>query len=131
LEQELIERIQENSRCAKAAELGSSSRVISRRALATAKLREIFFSRKSGVYFRLEKTPEKRGNLARKMSVLEADLASLVVRTNQLSGILDVSKNYVVVLTRSGVLEPLRKPNGTAVRGHYPLVASMQLSADT
>jgi hypothetical protein len=130
LEQELIERIQENSRCAKAAELGSSSRVISRRALATAKLREIFFSRKSGVYFRLEKTPEKRGNLARKMSVLEADLASLVVRTNQLSGILDVSKNYVVVLTRSG-LEPLRKPNGTAVRGHYPLVASMQLSADT
>jgi hypothetical protein len=60
------------------------------------------------------------------MSALEADLDSLVVRTNQLAGILDVSKNYVVVLTRSGVLEPLRKPNGTAVRGHYPLIASMQ-----
>ena len=60
------------------------------------------------------------------MSALEADLDSLVVRTNQLAGILDVSKNYVVVLTRSRVLEPLRKPNGTAVRGHYPLVASMQ-----
>jgi hypothetical protein len=56
----------------------------------------------------------------------EADLDSLVVRTNQLAGILDVSKNYVVVLIRSGVLEQLKKPNGVSVRGKYPLVAAVQ-----
>ena len=60
------------------------------------------------------------------MTVSETDLDSLVVGTSQLASTLDVSKNYVVVLTREGVLEPLRKPNGTAVRGRYPLIGSMQ-----
>jgi hypothetical protein len=92
----------------------------------TEDLREKIFHQKSGVYSPTRKTTPKRGIFARKMSVLETDLDSLVVRTNQLAGILDVSNNYVVVLTRSGVLEPLRKPNGTSVRGKYPLVTAVQ-----
>ena len=40
--------------------------------------------------------------------------------------ILDVSTNYVQDLTRRGVLEPLRKANGAAVRGRFPLVATVQ-----
>jgi hypothetical protein len=47
------------------------------------------------------------------MTVSEADLDALTVGTSQLAAALDVSKNYVVVLTRQGVLEPVKKPNGT------------------
>jgi hypothetical protein len=46
------------------------------------------------------------------MTVSEADLDALVVGTGQLAATLDVSKNYVVVLTIAGILEPLKKPNG-------------------
>ena len=59
------------------------------------------------------------------MTVSEADLEAIVVGTSQLAAALDVSTTYVADLTRSGILEPLRKPNGTAVRGRYPLVASV------
>ena len=60
------------------------------------------------------------------MAASEAELLALVVKTAQLAGILDVSTNYVQDLTRRGVLEPLRKPNGVAVRGRFPLVATVQ-----
>jgi phage terminase Nu1 subunit (DNA packaging protein) len=60
------------------------------------------------------------------MAASEADLDALVVGTAQLAGMLDVSTNYIQDLTRRGVLEPLRKPNGAAVRGRYPLVATVQ-----
>jgi hypothetical protein len=46
----------------------------------------------------------------------KADFDALTVGTSQLAAALDVSKNYVVVLTRQGVLEPLKKPNGTSRR---------------
>jgi phage terminase Nu1 subunit (DNA packaging protein) len=60
------------------------------------------------------------------MAASEAELDALVVGTAQLVGILDVSTNYVQDLTRRGVLEPLRKPNGATVRDRFPLVASVQ-----
>ena len=60
------------------------------------------------------------------MNVSEADLDGIVVTSSQLAGVLDVSTKYVAGLTRAGVLEPLKKPNGTAVRGRYPLVAVVQ-----
>ena len=69
-------------------------------------------------------------NLARKIHVSEADLDRIVVTSSQLAGVLDVSTKYVADLTRAGVLEPLKKPNGTAVRGRYPLVAVVNPSAD-
>jgi hypothetical protein len=50
------------------------------------------------------------------MTVSEADLEAIVVGTSQLAAALDVSTTYIADLIRQGVLEPLRKPNGTAVR---------------
>jgi hypothetical protein len=60
------------------------------------------------------------------MTVSEAELDALVVGTSQLAAVLDVSVAHISDLTRAGVLEQLRKPNGTAVRGRYPLVATVQ-----
>jgi phage terminase Nu1 subunit (DNA packaging protein) len=48
------------------------------------------------------------------------------VGTSELAGVLDVSTKYVADLTRGGVLEPVKRPNGTSVRGRYPLVAAVQ-----
>jgi phage terminase Nu1 subunit (DNA packaging protein) len=59
------------------------------------------------------------------MTVSETDLEAVVVGTSQLAAILDVSTTHISDLTRAGVLEPLRKPNGTAVRGRYALVATV------
>jgi phage terminase Nu1 subunit (DNA packaging protein) len=60
------------------------------------------------------------------MIVPQTDLDGIVVGTTQLAGVLDVSTKYVADLTRQGVLEPLKKPNGTAIRGRYLLVAAVQ-----
>jgi len=65
---------------------------------------------KNRISFGLEKSRENQVILARKMTVSEADLDALVVGTGQLAATLDVSKNYVVVLTIAGILEPLKKP---------------------
>jgi hypothetical protein len=56
----------------------------------------------------------------------QAELDELIVGTTELAGVLDVSTNYIQDLTRRGVLEPLRKPNGAPVRGRYALVATVQ-----
>jgi len=56
----------------------------------------------------------------------QAELDELIVGTTELAGVLDVSTNYIQDLTRRGVLEPLRKPNGAAVRDRYALVATVQ-----
>jgi phage terminase Nu1 subunit (DNA packaging protein) len=60
------------------------------------------------------------------MIVPQTDLDGIIVGTTQLAGVLDVSTKYVADLTRQGVLEPLKKPNGTAIRGRYLLVAAVQ-----
>jgi phage terminase Nu1 subunit (DNA packaging protein) len=60
------------------------------------------------------------------MVVSETDLDELIVATPQLAGVLDVYTKHVAELTRRGILEPLKQPNGTAVRGRYPLIANVQ-----
>jgi hypothetical protein len=58
--------------------------------------------------------------------VPQAELDEIVVGTNQLAAVLDISGKYVAELTRGAVLELARKPNGTRIRGRYLLVKNVQ-----
>jgi len=60
------------------------------------------------------------------MAASEAELDALVVGTAQLAGHLGRVDKLRPGSDPEGVLEPFRKPNGSAIRGPFPLVATVQ-----